>query len=137
MSSLDDVVTMAEVCALWGKSRSAVRYHVDRGVFKSRWAGGVLLIDRSSVVAVWGEPEQFGDALSVQDVCRLWRRGPMEVVEMAKAGFFKSRWADGALQIERASVLAVWGDPGLPREEQDRRYLAWLVAPLSEGVDGR
>lgn len=57
MSSLTGVLTVQEVARLWGKTRGAVRYHVDRGNFRWRYtAAGRILIERDSVIALWGPP---------------------------------------------------------------------------------
>ena len=58
MSSLAGVLTVQEVARLWGKTRGAVRYHVDRGNFRWRYtAAGRILIERDSVIALWGPPQ--------------------------------------------------------------------------------
>ena len=54
---LEGLLTVREVCELWGHCRSAVRYHIDRGNFK--WCYTLdnrILVERASVVKLWGEP---------------------------------------------------------------------------------
>lgn len=54
---LSEVLTINEVCLMWCVSLSAVRYRLDRGSFRFRYtSGGRILIERSSVEAVWGSP---------------------------------------------------------------------------------
>ena len=54
---LGELITVREVCELWGHCRSAVRYHIDRGNFNWRYTlDNRILVERASVVRLWGEP---------------------------------------------------------------------------------
>lgn len=54
---LEGLLTVREVCELWGHCRAAVRYHIDRGNFKWRYTlDNRILVERASVVKLWGEP---------------------------------------------------------------------------------
>ncbi len=55
--AVGEVLTVREVCRYWKKCRSAVRYHIDRGNFITRCTlDNKILIEKASVVAMWGEP---------------------------------------------------------------------------------
>lgn len=57
--SLSEVLTIQEISKLWGRHRSTVRYHVDRGTFKWRYTeAGLILVERAAVEAVWGPPRR-------------------------------------------------------------------------------
>lgn len=57
--TLVEVLTVQEVMAFWGRTRGAVRYHMDRGNFRWRYTdAGRILIERDSVTALWGEPKR-------------------------------------------------------------------------------
>lgn len=56
-SVLESVLTPAEVALMWGVAPGSVAYRLNRGSFAWRYtSGGRVLIDRASVVAVWGLP---------------------------------------------------------------------------------
>jgi hypothetical protein len=56
MAHLHQVLTIAEVISAWEVAEQTVRYHINRGTFCWReTAGGVILIDRDSVEAFWGQ----------------------------------------------------------------------------------
>lgn len=57
--NLAHVVTLREVCFLWGKSPRQVYYGIDRGHLHARKSvtGGSWLLDYQSVISHWGEPE--------------------------------------------------------------------------------
>ena len=72
MCVLAEVVTVPEVCLMWGVHISSVRWRLDRGAFRWRYtAGGHVLIDKASVVAVWGPPRC--NDISVRDVIDMVR----------------------------------------------------------------
>ncbi len=57
-NALSEALTVAEVARYWKKNRSTVRYHVDRGNMKARYTfAGQILVERDSVIALWGQPE--------------------------------------------------------------------------------
>lgn len=67
MCALTEVVTLQEVVVMWGVNVSSVRRRLDRGHFRYRLTvGGRYLIDKASVVAVWGQP--LFDDFSVVDI---------------------------------------------------------------------
>jgi hypothetical protein len=54
---LEGLLTAREVCELWGRARTVVRYHLDRGNFKWRYTlDSRILVERASVVGLQEEP---------------------------------------------------------------------------------
>ena len=52
---LEGLLTVREVCELWGRARTVVRYHLDRGHLKWRYTlDNRILVERASVVRLWG-----------------------------------------------------------------------------------
>lgn len=57
MAVLADVLTIQEVSRYWGRNENTVRYHLNRGNLRWRYtATGRVLIERTSVEALWGQP---------------------------------------------------------------------------------
>ena len=57
--SLSEVLTIQEVSKFWGKHRTTVRYHIDRGNLRARYtAAGRILVEKDSVITLWGPPVQ-------------------------------------------------------------------------------
>lgn len=56
--ALCGVYTIEEVVAIWKRSRRQVMYAMENRLLKFRLAthGGLYMIDRASIVALWGQP---------------------------------------------------------------------------------
>ena len=66
--ALADVLTIGEVAAFWGKTLAGVRYHIDRGNFRWRYTeSGRILVERDSVIGLWGQPTRDIDAGDIYD----------------------------------------------------------------------
>ncbi len=75
MTALHQVLTIAEVASAWGRNERSVRYHINRGNFHWReTVGGVILIDRESVEALWGK-DPSGLEIEVHEALIRARRG--------------------------------------------------------------
>lgn len=58
---LMSVVTVPEICQLWGKTRKAVMMRIYKGDFSSRQSGITHLVHIASVIHWWGTPEGLLD----------------------------------------------------------------------------
>ena len=58
---LGQVVTLAEACEMWGKSRTAMVNQIEKGRIASRRAvsGGTRLLVVSDIIDIYGKPKKF------------------------------------------------------------------------------
>ena len=62
INPLLEVLTIGEVIRAYNVGDSTIRYHIDKGHLTYRQVAygqrGLILIDKSSVIALWGRPSQ-------------------------------------------------------------------------------
>jgi hypothetical protein len=58
---LGQVVTLAEACEMWGKSRTAMVNQIEKGRIASRRAvsGGTRLLVVADIIDIYGKPKKF------------------------------------------------------------------------------